>query len=42
MLCTDMLEANTKCEKYELPNADDVVYKVNGAKIFSNADLKLY
>ena len=40
-LCTDMSAANTaiKCEKYEMPNADDIVYKANGAKIFSKVDL---
>ncbi|CAF1025218.1 unnamed protein product, partial [Brachionus calyciflorus] len=40
-ICTDMKAANKaiKRERYEMPNAEDIIYKTNGMKVFSLVDL---
>ena len=40
-LCTDMSAANQaiKCEKYEMPNVEDIIYQSNGAEVFTKMDL---
>ncbi len=40
-LCTDMSAANQaiKCEKYEMPNVEDIIYQANGASFFTKMDL---
>ena len=41
-VCVDMRCANTaiSCEKHEMPNADDILFKINGMKFFGTVDLK--
>lgn len=40
-VCIDMRMANRAitCEKYEMPNVDDILFKINGMKYFAKLDL---
>jgi hypothetical protein len=41
-ICTDAREPNKaiKRERYSIPTCDDLIYKLNGCKVFSKIDLR--